>query len=144
MLFIQQDGLFVVPHFHHKLWEHAISTSADTEMKVRIIRAQSTMQKFSFLFGCHLGKRLLLQTDNPSMTLQSPELCAAEAHHIAQVVVASLKKECCDEDFNSFWKELENKKADLDNEDSELPRKRRHPKRLTNFFGLLVKQIRPS
>jgi len=70
------------------------------------------MQKFSFLFSCHFGKRLLLQTDNLRMTLQSPELCVAEAHHIAQVVVARLRRNSAMKTL--FWKEVENKKADLD------------------------------
>ena len=41
-------------------WEHSLSITNDTEMKGRIIGAQTNMKKFSFLFGSLLGEKVLM------------------------------------------------------------------------------------
>ena len=55
------------------VWEESLFTIKDTEMKGQIIGAQTAMKKFLFLFGCVLGEKILIQIDNLSRTLQSPE-----------------------------------------------------------------------
>ena len=102
-----------------------------------MIRVQTTMRKLTFLFGCLIGAKILSQTDILSKTLQSPELCATEAHQCANAIVKTLKKERCEEEFNLFWKKVEEKKPALDIDEYEMPRKRRHPKRMTDFFGYI-------
>ena len=62
-----------------ELWEWSLSVVSEAEMKARIWSVQSFMDKFSFLFGCHLGKLLLSQTENLSKTIQRPETSAVEA-----------------------------------------------------------------
>ena len=52
-----------------KLWEKTLETSLNTEMKARILGAQSAMRKFNFLFCCILGKKVLSSTDNLSRAL---------------------------------------------------------------------------
>ena len=39
-----------------ELWEWSLSVVRGTEIKARIRGVQSFMEKFGFLFGCHLGK----------------------------------------------------------------------------------------
>ena len=46
------------------------------------------MDKFGFLFGCRLGKRLLSQTDNLSKTIQKPEMSAVEAQSLTKSVLS--------------------------------------------------------
>ena len=75
------------------VWENGIPTTTDTDMKARMIGAQTTMRKLPFLFGCLVGAKILSQTDILSKTLQSPELCATEAHKCADGVVKALEEE---------------------------------------------------
>ena len=75
------------------VWENGIPTTTDTDMKARMIGAQTTMRKLPFLFGCLVGAKILSQTDILSKTLQSPELCATEAHKCADGVVKTLEEE---------------------------------------------------
>ena len=112
-----------------------VPTTTDTDIKARIIGAQTTMRKLPFLFGCLVGAKILSQTDILSKTLQSPELCAIQAHKCADGVVKTLKKERCEEQFNLFWRKVEEKKSILEVDEYELTRKRRHPKRMTDYYG---------
>ena len=104
-------------------------------MKARMIGAQTTMRKLPFLFGCLVEAKILSQTNILSKTLQSPELCATEAHKCADGFVKTLKKEHCEEEFNLFWRKVEEKKSILEVDEYELPRKQCHPKRMTDYYG---------
>lgn len=118
--------------------EESLLTIKNTEMKGRIIGAQSVTKTFSFLFGCILGEKILLQTDNLSRTLQSPKLSAVEAHQLSNAVVnkKKLEKERSDDkEFSKFWVFVNKKKEELGIDDPQLPRKRKHPERLTENFG---------
>ena len=114
--------------------ENGIPTTTDTDVKVRMIGAQTTMRKLPFLFGCLVGAKILSQTDILGKTLQSPELCATEAHKCADGVVKTLKKERCEEEFNLFWRKVEEKKSILEVGEYKLPRKRRRPKHMTDYY----------
>ena len=61
------------------------------------------MDKFGFLFGCHLGKRLLSQTDNLSKTIQKPETSAVEAQSLTKSVLSVLVSDRSDEKFQLSW-----------------------------------------
>ena len=119
------------------LWEHSLSITNDTEMKGRIIGAQTNMKKVSFLFGSLLGEKVLMQTDNLSRSLQSPELSAIEAHQLAETVIGSLQQERNEATFNSFRDTVCNKRDELDINREKLPRKKKHPRHLTDFFGYM-------
>ena len=117
------------------LWEHSLSITIDTKMKGSIISAQTNVKKFSFPFGSLLGEKILMQTDNLSRSLQSPELSAIEAHQLAEDVIGSLQQERNEATFKSFWDTMCNKRDELDINREKLPRKRKHPRHLTDFFG---------
>ena len=53
------------------------------------------------------------------MSLQAKDLCAAEAQKNSKKAVAVLKKMKSDDNFELFWKDIQNKVANL----SKLPRK---------------------
>ena len=117
------------------VWESRIPSTTDTEIKARMIGVQTTMRKLSFLFGCLIGAKILSQTDILSKTLQSPELCVTEAQQCANGVVKMLKKDHCEEEFDLFWKKIEEKKSALEIDEYEMPRKRSHPKCMTDYYG---------
>ena len=88
------------------------------------------MEQFSFFYGCHLGTKLLKQTDNLSASLQNKELSAAEAQELATYVVEVLKADRTEERFELFWDLTLQKIKRLDVvSEPTLPRKRKMPKR---------------
>ena len=135
---VRGDTLKALISNHNELmgvWENGIPTTTDTDMKVRMIGAETTTRKLPFLFDCLVGAKILSQTDVLGKTLQSPELCATEVHKCADGVLKTLKKERCEEEFNLFWRKVEEKKSILEVGEYELPRKRRRPKRMTDYCG---------
>ena len=57
-------------------------------MKARIRGVQSYTGEFKFLFGCHLGKIILVQTDNLFRTLRDARCTTAEGQYVATVKVS--------------------------------------------------------
>ena len=135
---VRGDTLKALINNHNELmggWENDIPTTTNTDMKARMIGVQTTMRKLQFSFGCLVGAKILSQIGILSKTLQSPEPFATEAHKRADGVVKKLKKERCEEEFNLFRRKIEEKKSILEFDEYELPRKRRHPKRMTDYCG---------
>ena len=66
-------------------------------MKARIRDVQSYTGEFKFPFGCHLGKIILVQTDNLFRTLRDARCTTAEGQYVATVKV--LEKMRNDESF---------------------------------------------
>ena len=117
-----------------ELWEWSLESVKETEMIARIRGVMVFMTKFKFLFGCLLGKMLLVQTDNLSRTLQDSECTAIEGQDVAEKTVQTLKSLRNDESFGSFWKLVRSEQARLGIEDPSLPRKRRRPRIIDNYF----------
>ena len=90
-----------------ELWLWSLDNVKDTEMKARIRGVQSYTGEFKFLFGCHLGKIILVQTDNFSRTLQDARCTAAEGQSVAMTTVKVLENTRNDESFENFWARVE-------------------------------------
>ena len=82
-----------------------------------------------------LGILLFKHGDNLSASLQTKDLCAAEAQIIAKHSVATLKKMRLDENCHLFWEGVKQKATKLDVDAPKLSRKRRAPTRRKKFFG---------
>ena len=76
-----------------------------------------------------LGILLLKHSDNLSASLQTKDLCAAEAQIIAKHSVATGKMMRLDENCHLFWEDVKQKAAKLDVDAPKLSRKRRAPTR---------------
>ena len=103
---VRGEALASVLHNHSELmelWEWSLDVVKDTEMKARTIGVQSVMQQFSFFFGCCLGERVLMQTDNLSRSLQDPKISAALGNQLADDVLKTLCKDRTDQSFDLFW-----------------------------------------
>jgi len=74
-----------------KLWEEALETTSDTDMKARIQGVDSQMAMFGFFFGLVLSEKILRHTDALSKTLQKPEISSAEGQEIARLTVKTLQ-----------------------------------------------------
>ena len=61
------------------LWETAVCSTSNTEMKARIQGVESQMQFFKFLFNLILSEMILRHTDKLSQTIQQPKLSSVKA-----------------------------------------------------------------
>ena len=86
------------------LWGECLETNLQPDVKGRIIGVQAQMQQFSLLFGLKLCECILKITDNLSKTLQKKSLSAAEAQHVTELTVTTLKNMRKENDFGLFFK----------------------------------------
>ena len=110
------------------LWEKALISTRDTEIKARIRGVASQMQTFKFFFGLVLSELILRHTDKLSQTLQQPELSSVEGHDVAMLTVRTLEQIRTDEDFELYWKKVGIMKDQVDVDEPQLPRKRKAPR----------------
>lgn len=111
------------------LWERALESTSDTEMKARIRGIESQMEKFRFVFGLLLSEMVLRHCDKLSQTLQSPNLSSVEGHEIAMLTVKTLQTLRSVENFDLFWKKVELRRSEWDVEEPQLPRRCKTPRR---------------
>ena len=88
------------------------------------------MCKYIMLFGLKLCERILLITDNLSMTLQKESMSAAEAQEIAKLTVDILKGMRNDDASKLFFQLVELICEKTATEEASLPRKRKAPRHL--------------
>ena len=111
------------------LWETALATTSQTEMKARIHGVASQMQTFKFLFGILLAERILQHTDKLSKTLQNPQLSSTEGHAIAMLTVRTLSGIRTEENFDLFWASVDLRRQQLGVDEPQLPRRHKMPRR---------------
>lgn len=87
------------------LWEEARDIAKDSETHARIIRVQSTMTTFDYLW-VRLGERILKHTGNLSKTLQNPILTASEGQQVAELTCQTLEQIRTTESFDLFWENM--------------------------------------
>ena len=112
-----------------ELWEIALHSSSDSEMKARIHGVGSQMQTFRFFFCLMLSEMILRHTDKLSQTLQQPSLSSIEGHAVAMLTIETLKGLRTDSNFDLFWEKIEKAQDQLDIDDPQLQRRRKAPKR---------------
>ena len=74
------------------LWRWCLTEYKDREAKARVLGVQALMRTFDYFYGLRLGILPLRHKNNLSASLQTKDLCAAEAQTIAKHTVATLKK----------------------------------------------------
>ena len=79
-----------------------------------------------------MGKVLFVQTDNLSRTLQDSECTAIEGQDVALKTIQTIRN---DKSFEEFWKLARSEQARLEVEGQSLPRKRRRPRVIDNYFA---------
>lgn len=112
-----------------ELWDVALDVSTDSEAQARIGGVKANMISFNFVFGLVLGQRLLAHTDNLSKAMQSPNMTASEAQHLASLTCQTILKICDDPHFDLFWQSVIQIQEKYDINAPELPRKRKVPSR---------------
>ena len=92
-------------------------------------------KRLSIFFGLRLAILLLRHSDNLSKSSQAKDLCATEAQKVLKKTVETLKKMRCDDKIKLFWKDLQNKPANLRIDPPKLSGKRRAPLRIEECLG---------
>ena len=106
-----------------QLWEECLETKLDPDIKGRIIGVSTQMSKYNLIFGLKLCERVLKITDNLSMTLQKQSLSAAQAQHVAQLTVETLKHMRTSDNFENFFELVEALRVKYKADPPVLPRK---------------------
>ena len=109
-------------------WEAAKQATKDTEMKARIIGVASQMEKFDY-FGVELGRKCLNMVDNLSRSLQKTTMSACEGQEVVKRTIQSLQSIRSGEQFDLFWKYVQNKCSRVDISSPKLPCRERPPPR---------------
>lgn len=109
------------------VWDEALSSQLDGEMRARIVGVDTQMHTFDFLFGISLGNLLLLHTDNLSKTLQNKSLSAAEGQRLAKLTLSVLQSFRNEDHFRSFYERVLQDQVRFEINAPALPRKRKVP-----------------
>ncbi|MEO0685480.1 MAG: hAT transposon family protein, partial [Cyanobacteria bacterium J06649_11] len=117
------------------LWDWCSSQYKDRETKARVGGVQAQMRTFEYFFGLRLGILILRDSDNLSASLQAKDLYAAKAKHTANKTLATIKKLRTDRSFELFWDDVNLKAKKLDIDAPKLPRERRAPKLIEEYYG---------
>ena len=112
------------------LWEVAVSSVSNTEMKARIQGVQSQMKTFKFLFNLILSELILQHTDKLSQTLQQPQLSSVEGHGVAMLTVKTIGHLQMEDNFELLWKKAEMMRNQFYVDEPNLGRRKKVPKRL--------------
>lgn len=107
-----------------EVWEDALGSKLDGEMRARIIGVDAQMHTFDFLFGVSLGCLLLRHTDNLSKSLQNKTLSAAQGQRLASLTLSVLKSLRTEDNFKKFYALVIKDQTSFQINDPALPRKR--------------------
>ena len=117
------------------LWEWSLENCSDTEMKARIRGVDINMTSFNYIYGAFLGKLILGHSDSLSRSLQNPELSAADGRTTAEATIKTLISLRNETRFDLFWENVLKQASRLGADEPKLPRKRKQPKDLQEYFG---------
>ena len=86
-----------------ELWDAALETGLDAEVRSRIIGVRAQMESFNYFFGISIGELVLKHGDNLSKALQNKSISAAEGERLASMTVTTLTKIRDTEHYDLFW-----------------------------------------
>ena len=112
-----------------ELWDAALETGLDAEIRSRITGVKAQMESFNYFFGISVGELVLKHGDNLSKALQNESISAAEGQRLASLTVTTLTKIRDAEQYDLFWQLITRKASALDVSKPTLPRKRKAPQR---------------
>ena len=119
------------------LWDTALETGLDAEVRSRVTGAKAQMEKFSFFFGVYIGELVLGHTcsDNLSKMLQRKVISAPEAQKVAKLTVTTLTTIRNSKRCELFWKLVVQRASTFNVSEPALPRKRKAPSRYETGTG---------
>ena len=128
-----------------KVFQESLEDTTDTDLKARLTGVLFKMKTFDHYFGLKLAYKILEITDNLARALQKKDLTAAEGYHMAMSTVSTLEVLKTDENFESFWHEVNTDRLNFntheDNleeyyiEEPVLPRQRFRPAKVADVLS---------
>ena len=118
-------------------WCNDSQNTSDSDIRARAAGLERKMNYFNFMYGLRLSMLVLTHSDNLSATLQTPNICAADAQKTANLVIDTLQKLRTDERTQNFF-DLVKKEAvrlGIDEPEPCLPRRKKAPRRMDDYFG---------
>ena len=112
-----------------ELWISLLESSLESEMRARITGVKAQMESFQYYFGACVGELVLDHADNPSKSLQSKTISAAEGQKLAEMTIKVLSKIRSSEQLELFWASVTKIASTLDIEEPCLPRISKRPRR---------------
>ena len=82
-------------------------------MRTHITGVATQMQRFDYFFGVEIGRKLLSIVHNLSRALQAATVSACEGQGVVRKTIQALQSVRSDENFDLFWKYLENTGLDV-------------------------------
>ena len=126
---MESKGRLILDNFEvfQELWEEAIDSVKDTEMKARINGVASQMKTFDYYFRICLGHLILKHRDNLSRALQKSDISASEGQEVASMTL-TLKSIRSDDIFKLFWEKICKEVEHFSISPPGLPRRRKAPR----------------
>ena len=118
-------------------WCNDSQNTSDSDIRARAAGLERKMNYFNFMYGLRLSMLVLTHSDNLSATLQTPNICAADAQKTANLVIDTLQKLRTDERAQIFF-DLVKKEAvrlGIDEPEPCLPIRNKAPRRMDDYFG---------
>ena len=118
-------------------WRNDSKNTSGTDIRARAAGLERKMNYFNFMYGLRLSMLVLTHSDNLSATLQTPNICAADAQKATNLVIDTLQKLRTDERAQNFF-DLAKKEAfclGIDEPEPCLPRRKKAPHRMGDYFG---------
>ena len=112
-----------------------LQDTTDTDMKARIRGVSSHTKEFAYCFGLHLTYTILRNSYNLSKTLKATQMSSVEAQSIARATVKTLQSMRTDDQFDLFYKKVNQFAQAHDISSPSLPRRRKVPKKIQSYFG---------
>ena len=114
-------------------WPEDSKNNLDPDSRARAGGLLKRMKSFNFMYGLKLSMMILDYTDNLSATLQTTNLCAADAQETATVVVDTITRMENEQDATSFYEMVKIRADQFSLEELSLQRKRKIANRV-NFL----------
>ena len=114
-------------------WSEDSKNNSDPDSHARASGLLKRMKSFNFMYGLKLSMMILDHTDNLSATLQTTNLCAADAQETATLVVDTITRMENEQDATLFYEMVKIRVDQFSLEEPSLQRKRKLPNRV-NFL----------
>ena len=118
-------------------WCDDSQNTSDSDVRARAAGLERKMNYFNFMYGLRLSMLVLTHSDNLSATLQTPNICAADAQKTANMVIDTLQKLRTDERAQNFFDlvKKESVRLGIDEPEPCLPRRKKALRRMDDYFG---------
>ena len=130
---VRANGLLSVMDNYTALqhtWNESLESRLNAEVNSKVIGVTAEMETFDFFLGeLYLGEYILRHAESLSKPLETNSISVAGGYKVVGLILKTLECFRTTKQFDLFWKLVLLKSTKLDILDTELPRKRKAPRR---------------